>query len=506
MSNVPVTVRPINHKVMRPVAETTLRQSKVVERYAHFFARPEVRLRFLNNTLTLQTACAAKLDGWVARHLFVKRSRLYAKHYARLLDLLLYRLIVQEINRQLPASARERLQLLNQHKAPRAARIYFGFYQARHVFHAAGLALVALLICGIYSATLWSAHHVNGYLAQRYGTAKQTDTRGGGLGVVYAQPTTNYLPDYKPEKVWQVEHKDNYERYSNGGRISTEYETDNHQRAYYVLSHADDKTSAQSAAHRDPIGIVYHTSESDLVEFTADNNESIETHTRGLLQFVQRKRAYNYVIDRFGQIYRIVRDEQAANHAGHSVWADKQGVYVGLNESFLGVCFETRSDAHAEQLTEAQLVAGRLLTQILRSRYQIDDADCVVHGLVSVNPDNMRVCYHHDWAHNFPFAAMGLSDKYQIAPVAISEFGFTYDDDIVAQLGGAMWPGAVAAAAEFDRRAAAVNTRPDNLRRQMRERYRQQMELARKLRASMPAEVEVSRTRNVNTDNREAVA
>lgn len=492
---------------MRAVAETTLRQSKVVERYAHFFARPEVRLRFLNQTLALQTACAAKLDVWVARHPFIQRSRLYTKHYDRLLDLLLYRLIVQEINRQLPASARERLQLLNQHKAPRAARLYFGFYQARHIFHAAGLALIALVVFGLYSATAWSAHRVNGYLAGRYGKSQPTDTHGGGLGVVYAQTTANFLPDYKPEKVWQVERKDNYERYSNGGRISTEYETDNHQRAYYVLPHADDKPQAQGDARRDPAGIVYHTSESDLVDFTADNNESIESHTRGLLQYVQRKRAYNYVIDRFGQIYRIVRDEQAANHAGHSVWADKRGVYVGLNESFLGVCFETRSDAHEEQLTEAQLVAGRLLTQILRSRYQIDDADCVVHGLVSVNPDNMRVCYHHDWAHNFPFAALGLSDKYQIAPVAISEFGFTYDDDIVAQLGGAMWPGAVAALDEFNRRAAAVNAKPDELRRQMRERYRQQMELARKLRAATPDEVEVSRTRtNVNTDNREAVA
>ena len=199
------------------------------------------------------------------------------------------------------------------------------------------------------------------------------------------------------------------------------------------------------------------------------------------------------MIDRFGQIYRIVRDGQAANHAGHSVWADKQGVYVGLNESFIGVCFETRSDASVEQLTEAQLVAGRLLTQILRSRYQIDDADCVVHGLVSVNPDNMRICYHHDWVRNFPFAAMGLSDKYQVAPVAISEFGFTYDDDIIAQVGGAMWPGAVAALAEFDRRAAAANLKTDDLRKQMRERYRQQMELARKSRDTTTDQTESSR-------------
>jgi N-acetylmuramoyl-L-alanine amidase len=473
-------------------AETTLHYSKVVERYAHLFDRPEVRLRFLNHTLALQTDCTEKLNHWLARFPALKRTKLYERHYARLLDLLLYRLIVREINKYLPASMRERLRLLRQQKAPVAARVYFSFYQARHLFHVAGLALVVLLICAICSATVWSAHRVNNYLARRYGKANPTNTHASGPGVVYAQTPASYLPDYKPEKVWLVERKDNFERYSNGGRISTDYETDNHQRAYYVLPHTDAATDAPAKPtgelHHDPVGLLYHTSESDLLPFTADNNESIEAHTRGLLEYVRRNRSYNYVIDRFGQIYRIVRDDQAANHAGHSVWADKQGVYVGLNESFLGVCFETRSDASEEQLTEAQLVAGRLLTQILRSRYQIDDADCVVHGLVSVNPDNMRVCYHHDWVRNFPFAAMGLSDKYQVAPVAISEFGFTYDDDIIAQVGGAMWPGAVAALAEFNRRAATANLKADDLRKQMRERYRQQMELARKFRDAAPAQ------------------
>ena len=35
-------------------AETTLLHSRVVERYAHFLARPEERLRFLRHTLALQ--------------------------------------------------------------------------------------------------------------------------------------------------------------------------------------------------------------------------------------------------------------------------------------------------------------------------------------------------------------------------------------------------------------------------------------------------------------------
>ena len=39
---------------------------------------------------------------------------------------------------------------------------------------------------------------------------------------------------------------------------------------------------------------------------------------------------------------------------------------MGLNESFLGVCFETKTGEAEEQLTEAQMVAGRLLTQVFQ--------------------------------------------------------------------------------------------------------------------------------------------
>ncbi|MCA1556502.1 MAG: N-acetylmuramoyl-L-alanine amidase, partial [Acidobacteria bacterium] len=254
---------------------------------------------------------------------------------------------------------------------------------------------------------------------------------------------------------------------------------------------------------REPVGIVYHTSESDMLPFTSDNNASIETHTRGLLEYVRKNRSYNYLIDRFGQVYRVVRDTDAANHAGNSVWSDADGIYVGLNESFLGVCFETnsKSDSLDEQLTEAQLVAGRLLTQVLRSRYNLADANCVTHGLVSVNPSNMLICYHHDWARNFPFAAFGLSDKYKIAPASVSEFGFTYDEEIAEKLGGDVWSGVKLAEEEFRRRAERSDMTPEEMRRRMRERYQEQMNLTLRLRTSHPAETEASRQTDGSTTN-----
>ncbi|MDQ3821597.1 MAG: N-acetylmuramoyl-L-alanine amidase, partial [Acidobacteriota bacterium] len=182
---------------------------------------------------------------------------------------------------------------------------------------------------------------------------------------------------------------------------------------------------------------------------------------------------YNYVIDRFGQIHRIVRDEQVANHAGNSVWGDRESVYVGLNESFLGVCFETRTEAGAsdEQLTEAQLIAGRLLTAILRSRFRIDDATCVTHGMVSVNPSNMLIGYHYDWVRNFPFEAMGLSDKYSVPPASISEFGFTYDNSFVQKLGGTLWPGIREAERTFEQRAARAGLTTEELRARSRKLF-----------------------------------
>jgi hypothetical protein len=472
----------------RMSTENTLSYSKIVERYAHFFERPEIRLRFLSNTLNQQSLNSEKLDRTLGRFAFIKKTPLYN----RFQDVWFYNLMFQELKQLLPSAAKERHQLLRLNKAPFSARLLFRCYQIRYVLLVASMLVMMSAPFGIYAMVLRSSHRVNDYLVRRYRSHEQAS---GNAGAQAGTPLTegNYLPDYKPEKVWLVEQKENYERYSNGGRVLTDYETGNHARGYYVLPRGGG--SADGSVHREPVGIVYHTSESDLLPFTSDNNQSIETHTRGLLEYVKRNRSYNYVIDRFGQIYRIVRDEEAANHAGHSVWADAGGIYVGLNESFLGVCFETRSDAGSlkEQLTEAQMISGRLLTQILRSRYNIDDANCVTHGLVSVNPGNMLICYHHDWVRNFPFEAFGLSDKYKVAPASISEFGFTYDEETVTQIGGQIWPGVKLAEDEFNRRAAEASIKPEEMRRQMRERYRQQMNLASRLRNTTD-ETELSRS------------
>jgi hypothetical protein len=57
-----------------------------------------------------------------------------------------------------------------------------------------------------------------------------------------------------------------------------------------------------------------------------------------------------------------------------------------------------------------------------------------------VNPSNRLMGYHTDWVSEFPFEALGLSNKYETELAAISRLGFGYDQAYVAAAGG-KWPG-----------------------------------------------------------------
>ncbi|HEV3470561.1 MAG TPA: hypothetical protein VG148_14655, partial [Pyrinomonadaceae bacterium] len=78
--------------------DSTLSYSKIVERYAHFFERPEVRLRFLHRTLARQAEASARAEEALARYPFLLRRRRLSE---QLLKLWLYHLIFQELSRLL---------------------------------------------------------------------------------------------------------------------------------------------------------------------------------------------------------------------------------------------------------------------------------------------------------------------------------------------------------------------------------------------------------------------
>ena len=150
----------------------------------------------------------------------------------------------------------------------------------------------------------------------------------------------------------------------------------------------------------------------------------------GTAGFVQSQRAYHFVIDRFGRVFRTVPENEPANHAGASVWADDKYFFVNMNHSFLGVSFDgqTRGPDGKPSITEPQIASAKLLTEILRARYRIPAHNCVTHAQVSVNASNMGVGYHTDWAAGFPFARLGLPVNYLVPLPAITLFGFGFED------------------------------------------------------------------------------
>jgi len=249
-----------------------------------------------------------------------------------------------------------------------------------------------------------------------------------------SQPRSNPAPhlaqklEAAPGRVWLVETNERFELYSNGLQVQDQFATSTQPRSYFAFSR--EGTDGRASKLRfDPVGIVFHTTESHMAPFEEDQNRTLRRAGEGVLEYVRRNHAYHFVIDRFGRVFRVVRESDYANHAGHSIWADQSWVYLNLNQSFFGVAFEARSrpDDKGPPVNAAQVHAGRILIEMLRSRYKIAAANCVTHAQVSVNPSNHRAGYHTDWAVDLPFHDLGLSDNYQHPLPSVMLFGFTAD-------------------------------------------------------------------------------
>ena len=224
--------------------------------------------------------------------------------------------------------------------------------------------------------------------------------------------------------IWPVEQSRDFDLYSNGLRIENGLAVANQARSYVLV----ERESLGAGPRRSvPAGIVFHTTESDQAPFEAGQKPALKRIGKEVLLYVRNKRAYHFVIDRFGRVHRMVMESDSANHAGHSIWADERWVYLGLNESFLGVAFEARMNGDEPPVTDAQVRTARGLTDMLRSTYHIAAGNCVTHAQVSVNPSNMRIGWHTDWGGRFPFRETGLPDNYAIPNPSLELFGFEYD-------------------------------------------------------------------------------
>lgn len=247
-------------------------------------------------------------------------------------------------------------------------------------------------------------------------------------------------------EVWLVSSEEQIELYSNGLRVSNEFLTHTGPREYAVFPRGPGVNPEDIGEGSRPVGVVYHVTHSELAPMGRDNTNLILRQGRKLLNYIRTERLYNFVIDRFGQVHRIIPETEYAFHAGYSTWSHGASHYCNLNTSFIGVSFETSladrdATTGAPVATDAQVTSARLLTQMIRDRFAIPAELCITHEMVSIAPKEGLIGYHTDWAGRFPFARLGLPDNYQTPMPAISEWGFRYDRDFVKAIGGEPWAG-----------------------------------------------------------------
>jgi len=274
-------------------------------------------------------------------------------------------------------------------------------------------------------------------------------------------------------EVWMVEKGSSEEVFSNGLHIDTRFAVSNHPRSYLALP-LNGPAGGRAVRRSVPAGIVFHTTESLQIPFEAQRNRALKRIGESLLQYVGRRCAYHYLIDRFGRVFRVVAEQDAANHAGYSVWVDDHWRYLNLNESFLGVSFEARTEEGQSdaRLSPAQVRSAAMLTELLRGRYRIPVTNCVTHLQVSVNPDNMCVGYHTDWASGFPFEQVGLPDNYSLALPSVVAFGFVCDPAVREAAGPRLLRAIEMAETAFEQRAAAAGMRLPAYRKTAQREYR----------------------------------
>jgi hypothetical protein len=393
--------------------------TKLVDRYSRYIESPVLRLKFLDTAMRKQPR---------------QKGRLRVKWVPVAGALSERAMLILELSKFLPPNR----------KLPLTLKLAWLLYRVRFAVYGVCFCLSMASLAGlIYTAAKLVS---NLSVPSQAKSIASSSSAGASYAQVFQPVAIKEIVEVAglpPEKVWLAETGNGFEFYSNGARILTELETNGPARRFYKFD-LDGRASADKVMS-EPVGIVYHTSESDLLPFSGSYNSSLQMKSRALVEYARDHRLYNYVIDRFGRIYRIVRDEMVASHAGNSVWSDGRSIYINLSASFIGVCLEGKSASGSavgpDGINEAQIYAARVLTAVLRSKYNIEDANCVTHGLVSINPSNHLMGYHTDWAAGFPFEALGVSNKYELELMAISRFGFGYDQAYIASAGGKRWRG-----------------------------------------------------------------
>lgn len=435
--------------------------TRLVEYYSSFITVPSEKLKFLRTTLNkYPNSPLADRVAWLKQLTFRKA-------------------IIEELVQVLPSDSPK----------PREIAIIYWLYRVRYpVFLVSTLASTMILL--VLGQWLYQNARQAGVFSLRL-EAGETAPKIVVVPSPVPVPTNKNTNDptnsdpvegFTLDDVWLVDKTSDFEQYSNGARILTKYEVETAPRDFFALSRKEPKEKIPlpfepkqaifyPEERNKPVGILYHVTQSDLLPFEPTYNTRLKGKSSHLIEYVQQEKLYNYVIDRFGQIYRVVLDNHYANHSGNSIWGDETAVYIRLNHSFLGVAFEGNWSSNVklnpDDINEAQIYSCKLLTQILRNKYRIKSTNCVTHGQVSINPSDHLIGFHLDWAIGFPYSSCGLRDNYNELPASLTEFGFKYDKGFQNSIGGKLWPGIELAEARLKARAADSEIPLEDLRKQL---------------------------------------
>jgi hypothetical protein len=307
-----------------------LRYARLVDRYSRYIESPVLRLKFLNSVLNVEQP----RNRW-------KKMPLVGSLPDRAM-------IIVELSKVLPLGR----------PAPLGLRLATFLYRVRYALYAMCVGLAVFAAASLIYAVSRIVSNISVSTQ-----AKDIETRNqpagassiGGEAVAAIASGAGLTLD----KVWLAEQGGGYEFYSNGARVLTEFETEGSARSFYRFDlQALAEQSTQGEILSKPVGIVYHVSESDLLPFAGSYNSSLNNLSRELLEYARGHKLYNYVIDRFGRTYRIVRDEFTASHAGNSVWSDGRSVYINPSASFVGTRFKGAERRWAPRNQQAQIYAA----------------------------------------------------------------------------------------------------------------------------------------------------
>jgi len=101
------------------------------------------------------------------------------------------------------------------------------------------------------------------------------------------------IDEFMDKAIWLVEEDADSELYSNGLRILTSYTIENEPRSYYRFSRGSDTLPSDGDVTDKIVGILYHASESDMIDFKPEQNDSLNRYSKALVRYIRKRKSYN---------------------------------------------------------------------------------------------------------------------------------------------------------------------------------------------------------------------